>query len=111
MIMEHLSENREEKELAEYGQGMYFWSGFNPHDEYLEAAMGYESNLREVIAENRGFSGPNLVAYMESHDEERMQFKNEQFGNSAGDYNVTDEDTGLDRIKLASAFLPTKTAA
>jgi len=107
MIMEHLSENREEKELAEYGQGMYFWSGFNPHDEYLEASMGYESNLREVIAENRGFDGPNLVAYMESHDEERMQFKNESFGNSAGSYDVTNEDTGLDRIKLASAFFYT----
>jgi len=107
MIMEHLAENREEKELAEYGQGMYFWAGFNPHDEFLEASMGYESNLREVIAENRGFDGPNLVAYMESHDEERMQYKNEQFGNSADDYNIRDEATGLDRIKLASAFFYT----
>ncbi|MFK8163563.1 MAG: alpha-amylase family glycosyl hydrolase [Lewinella sp.] len=107
MIMEHLSENREEKELAEYGQGMYFWSGFNPHDQYLEASMGYPSNIREVLATNRGFDTPNLVAYMESHDEERMQYKNEQFGNSAGTYDVKDENTGLDRVKLASAFFYT----
>ena len=107
VIMEHLAEQREEAELAAYGNGMYFWSGFNPHDKYLEASMGYPGNLREVIAENRGFAGPNLVAYMESHDEERMQYKNEQFGNSDGDYNVRDEDTGLDRIKLASTFFYT----
>lgn len=107
MIMEHLAENREEKELAEYGLGMYFWSGFNPHNAYLEASMGYPSDIREVLAENRGFDTPNLIAYMESHDEERMQYKNEQFGNSSGSYNVKDENTGLDRVKLASAFFYT----
>ncbi|WP_020571286.1 DUF4961 domain-containing protein [Neolewinella persica] len=107
MIMEHLAESREEKELAEYGQGMYFWSGFNPHNAYLEASMGYPANIREVLANNRGFDTPNLVAYMESHDEERMQYKNEQFGNSSGTYDVKNENTGLDRIKLSSAFFYT----
>jgi glycosidase len=107
VIMEHLAENREEKELAEYGQGMYFWSGFNPHNAYLEASMGYPGNIREVLATNRGFGTPNLVAYMESHDEERMQYKNEQFGNSSGTYDVKNENTGLDRVKLASAFFYT----
>ncbi|MEM9928369.1 MAG: alpha-amylase family glycosyl hydrolase [Bacteroidota bacterium] len=108
MIMEHLAEQREERELADYGQGMYFWSGFQPHDAYLQSSMGYgNNNIAQVISENRGFNGPNLVAYMESHDEERMQYKNEAFGNSEGGYDVTDENTGLDRIKLSSAFFYT----
>ncbi|MEM6769658.1 MAG: alpha-amylase family glycosyl hydrolase, partial [Bacteroidota bacterium] len=107
MIMEHLGQQSEERELADYGNGMYFWSGFNPHDEFLEASMGYPSNLREVIAENRGFVDKNLVAYMESHDEERMQYKNEQFGNSSGSYNTRNEATGLDRVMLASTFFYT----
>lgn len=107
VIMEHLAESREEKELAEYGQGMYFWSGFNPHDQYLEGSMGYPSNLREALSTNRGFATPSLVAYMESHDEERMQYKNEEFGNMNGSYNVREENTGLERIKLASAFFYT----
>ncbi len=107
MIMEHLAVSEEENELANYGNGMYFWSGFNPHNEFAEAAMGYESDLREVLATNRGFTVNNMVAYMESHDEERLQFKNESFGNTSGGYNVRDENTGLDRLKLSSAFFYT----
>ncbi len=107
MIMEHLAVSEEENELANYGNGMYFWSGFNPHDEFTEASMGYESNLRDVLATNRGFTVNNMVAYMESHDEERLQFKNESFGNAAGGYSVRDENTGLDRLKLSSAFFYT----
>jgi len=107
MIMEHLAEAREENELAEYGNGMYFWSGFQPHDAYLEASMGYGGNLREVLASNRGFDSRRMVAYMESHDEERMQYKNEQFGNSASGYSVRNQGTGLDRVELASTFFYT----
>ncbi len=107
MIMEHLAEVSEENELAEYGNGMYFWSGFQPHDAYLEASMGYGGNIREVLASNRGFDSRRLVAYMESHDEERMQFKNDQFGNSANGYNVKNRPTGLSRIQLASTFFYT----
>lgn len=107
MIMEHLANQPEEQELADYGNGMYFWSGFNPHNDYLEASMGYPSNLAQAIAQNRGFNGKNLVAYMESHDEERMQYKNEQFGSAAGNYDVKEQETGLDRVMLASTFFYT----
>lgn len=108
VILEHFAASQEEDEMAQYGNGIYFWSGFNPHDEYLEASMGYPSNLNDVLAENRGFTtGDFLVAYMESHDEERMQYKNEQFGNSAGNYNVTNPETGYNRVQLASAFFYT----
>ncbi len=109
MIMEHLGESREENELAQYGNGMYFWSGFDPHNAYLEGAMGYldNSNIGPVLADNRGFEQRSLVAYMESHDEERMMYKNLQFGNSSGAYNVRDLPTALDRVELASALFYT----
>lgn len=104
MIMEHLGEQSEERELADYGNSMYFWSGFNPHNAFLEASMGYPADIREVVSENRGFANKNLVAYMESHDEERMQYKNNQFGNSSGGYSTRNEETGLDRVMLSSTF-------
>ena len=111
MILEHLAVVDEEEALATYRNGMYFWSGFVPHDRYLEASMGYhedgKSNFRDAIAGNRGFSGNTLIAYMESHDEERMQYKNEQFGNRAGAYDVRDPATGLKRVELASTFFYT----
>jgi 1,4-alpha-glucan branching enzyme len=107
MIMEHLADQPEEQELADYGNGMFFWSGFNPHNDYLEASMGYPSDIRNVVAQNRGFTGKNLVGYMESHDEERMQHKNGAFGNSATGYNVRNEGIGLDRVMLASTFFYT----
>ncbi|MCP9236508.1 alpha-amylase family glycosyl hydrolase [Lewinella sp. JB7] len=111
VIMEHLGESREENELAQYGEGMYFWSGFQPHDAYLEASMGYhdgsKSNFGGVLAQNRGFDQRSLVAYIESHDEERMMYKNLQFGNGSGAYSVKDLRTALNRVELASAFFYT----
>lgn len=108
VIFEHFAEASEENELAQYGNGIYFWSGYNPHNEYLEGAMGYPSNFRDVLASSRGFTeGTPLVAYMESHDEERMMYKNVQFGNAAAGYNVRSFQTGLERIALASAFFYT----
>jgi hypothetical protein len=42
---------------------------------------------------------------MESHDEERMMFKNLQFGNSSGNYSVKNMATALKRQEMAAAFL------
>ncbi|MEO0731641.1 MAG: alpha-amylase family glycosyl hydrolase [Bacteroidota bacterium] len=107
MIMEHLGELREENELATYGNEMYFWTGAGLHDEYLEASMGYTNNLRGILATNNGFDGLNQMSYMESHDEERMQWKNQEFGATTTEYNVQERATGLDRVALASTFFYT----
>ncbi|MEL7376396.1 MAG: alpha-amylase family glycosyl hydrolase, partial [Bacteroidota bacterium] len=109
MILEHLAVPQEEDELAQYGNGMYFWSGFNPHDSYMQSAMGYasNSNLSSGLSENRGFTGNNLISYIESHDEERLIFKTTEFGNSSGGYNTQDLSTGLDRSELAAVFFYT----
>ena len=105
VILEHFAENSEEEELADYG--CMLWTGFGPHDEYLEAAMGYASNLNSISYKNRGWDKPHLLGYMESHDEERMMYKNLQWGNGNGSYQVKDLSTALDRVELANTFFYT----
>mgnify|MGYP001449043797 CR=1 FL=1 len=104
VIFEHLADNSEEKVLANYG--ILLWGNMN--SEYAEAAMGYHDNgkseLKSVVYTGRDWNEPNLVAYMESHDEERLMYKNLQYGNSLGTYDITQLSTALDRIELNSVF-------
>jgi glycosidase len=100
IILEHFAPNNEETILSNYG--MMLWGNMN--HEYSEAAMGYASNLNGAAYISRGWSEPNLVSYMESHDEERLMYKNLQFGNSSGSYNIKNLNTALNRIKIAAAF-------
>lgn len=90
--------------------GMMFWGNLNAA--YTQAAMGYPSgpdwNLSGgfygTTGGGRGLSQPNYIAYMESHDEERMQFKNTAYGNASGSYSTKDLATGLKRDELAAAL-------
>jgi hypothetical protein len=107
VILEHFAANNEEIELTTYGNGMLSWSGGGLHNQYLEAALGFPSDLSGAFYSSRGWTTPALVAYMESHDEERMMYKNSQFGNSSGSYNVRNTVTGLRRCELASTFFYT----
>ncbi|MFK7924471.1 MAG: alpha-amylase family glycosyl hydrolase [Bacteroidia bacterium] len=101
-ILEHFAANNEEKELAEYG--MMVWG--NMTHNYAEASMGYisGSNFSGISHQNRGWNAPHLIGYMESHDEERMMYKNIQFGNASGNYNTKNLETALARIELSAAF-------
>ena len=109
VILEHLTENAEEKILAEYNQGMMLWGNLN--HSYNEATMGYHENGKSDFSwgyyGNRGWNAPALVTYMESHDEERLMYKNVTYGNSSGSYDVQDTTTALNRIKMAAAFFLT----
>jgi 1,4-alpha-glucan branching enzyme len=100
VIFEHLAENSEETELAEYG--IFLWG--NMHYDYKEAAMGYNSNLNWGVYKNRGWSEPQLVTYMESHDEQRIMYEISQYGNSSGDYDTKDPVYGAHRIGLNAVF-------
>ncbi|HKB43624.1 MAG TPA: T9SS type A sorting domain-containing protein, partial [Chitinophagaceae bacterium] len=84
---------------------MLLWGNMNYN--YNEASMGYvnTSNFEGGIYSVRGWVNPYLVTYMESHDEERLMYKNLQFGNSAGSYNIKDLNTALSRIEMCAAFL------
>ena len=102
VILEHFADNSEEKELAEYG--MLLWGNMNHN--YTEAAMGWlnNSNFSGAIHTERGWSKPHLVSYMESHDEERMMYKLENYGNASGSYSTKTEATALKRVELSAAF-------
>lgn len=101
-ILEHFADNSEEIELSNYG--MMLWG--NNTTQWQEAAMGFtaNSNFEGNLFTVRGWSNPHLIGYMESHDEERIMYKNLQFGNSSGSYNVRDLNTALKRVELAGAF-------
>lgn len=100
LILEHFADNNEETVLANHG--FLLW-GNSKHD-YLELAMGYNSNIASASYKNLGWSKPGLVTYMESHDEERMMYKNLTFGKSSGSYDIREFRTALKRAKLAGTF-------
>ncbi len=104
-ILEHFADNSEEIVLANYG--MQPWGNMNYS--YNQASMGYNSgsDFSQALASQRGWNSPYLVSYMESHDEERLMYKNINFGNSSGAYNVRDTATALKRQELAAAFFLT----
>ncbi|SKC10896.1 1,4-alpha-glucan branching enzyme [Sphingobacterium nematocida] len=106
VILEHFADDREEKELAE--EGMFLWNNLNHVGS--EAAMGYNDNgksdLSRLFFQKRAFTSPNLISYIESHDEERLMYKNIQYGNAAGSYSIKNLNTAIDRnIMLASFFM------
>ncbi len=107
VILEHLAVNTEEKELANYG--MLMWGNANYN--YGEASMAFNENGKSdfswISYQKRGWNDPHVVGYMESHDEERIMFKNYNWGNSSGDYDIRDTATALARIRLISTFFYT----
>ncbi len=102
VILEHWADNSEEILLSDYG--MMLWG--NVTYNYQEAAMGWipNSNFQWGIYKQRSWADQHLVSYMESHDEERLMYKNLQWGNSEEDYSVQDLSTALRRIELTAAF-------
>ncbi|MDF0706489.1 alpha-amylase family glycosyl hydrolase [Flagellimonas okinawensis] len=108
VIFEHLGTNEEETEWAEYrldeGKGIMLWGNLN--GPYSEASMGWNTNsdFSWISYVNRNWTFPSNIAYMESHDEERMMYRNLNFGNASGDYNIQDLPTALDRLELVGAF-------
>lgn len=95
VILEHLSDNDEQKELA--NSGMLLWGVMT--SEFKQVSMGWESssNYDWAYYTDRGFTYPNLIPFMESHDEERLMYENLSYGNEYGDYSVKDLSTSLKR--------------
>lgn len=105
VILEHFAESSEEQVLA--GEGMMLWNNLNYN--MNEATMGWltNSDFNWGFYSNHGFSkSENLVDYMESHDEERINFKNITYGNAFGSYSIKgDLNTSLKREEMGAAFL------
>jgi 1,4-alpha-glucan branching enzyme len=103
VILEHFADNDEETVLANYGLMLWGNSNYN----YNEATMGWVNNSDFSWAsyQQRGWENPNLVSYMESHDEERLMYKNITYGNSTNSaYNIKDTLIALQRQELAALF-------
>ncbi|MGB0840290.1 MAG: T9SS type A sorting domain-containing protein, partial [Chitinophagales bacterium] len=103
LILEHFAANNEEQELSDYG--MMLWGNMN--HAYNELTMGWvaTSSFDGISYKERFFNDPHLVGYMESHDEERLMFRNSAFGNTSNaDHNTQNAETALQRGEMAAAL-------
>nr|WP_315027418.1 alpha-amylase family glycosyl hydrolase [uncultured Chryseobacterium sp.] len=107
MIFEHLGTDAEEQQWANYraaeGKGVMLWN--KQTDPYNQNTMGYNenSNFDRMNHSLHGFTHMRTVGYGESHDEERLMFKNLAYGAVNGSYNVKDLNTALERMKTFGA--------
>lgn len=107
MIFEHLGTDAEEQQWANYriaeGKGVMLWN--KQTDPYNQNTMGYQenSNYDRMNHSLHGFTNMSAVGYGESHDEERLMFKNLAYGAINGNYNVKDLNTALERMKTFGA--------
>lgn len=108
-IFEHLGSDAEEKQWADYkitetpSKGIMMWGKMT--NQYNQLSMGYadESNISRMTSASRGFIGNRLMGYAESHDEERLMYKNVQYGAVNGTYNVKTLNTALSRMSAIGA--------
>lgn len=107
MIFEHLGTDTEEQQWANYriaeGKGVMLWN--NQNGPYNQNTMGYKenSNYDRMNHSLHGFTNMSGVGYGESHDEERLMFKNLAYGAVNGSYDVKNLNTALERMKTFGA--------
>ena len=94
VILEHFCDDKEEKELA--AEGMHLWRNMN--NAYCQTAMGYSSDSDFSRMYESTLS---WVGFMESHDEERMAYKQTQWGVDAL---KTDLATRMKQLEVNAAF-------
>lgn len=109
-IFEHLGTDTEEKEWANYrttetpSKGVMMWGKMT--DNYNQLSMGYNSNnsISRMTSQSHGFTANRLMGYAESHDEERLMYKNLQNGNSTNSsHNVKNLNVALSRMSAIGA--------
>jgi len=102
IILELFADNNEETVYA--NRGMLLWG--NSNYAYNQATMGYQSgsDFSGVSYKSRGWNVPHLIGYMESHDEERLMYKNIMYGATSGGYSVKDTTSAIERLEMAGAF-------
>ena len=109
VIFEHLSDNPEQTELANFEKGILLWGNFNYNAS--QGAMGYndagKSNWTSTSYTYLGWNNPGQLGYMESHDEERILYQCLNYGNSSGSYDIKNLKVALNRAALTAAlFIP-----
>jgi 1,4-alpha-glucan branching enzyme len=99
VILEHLADNSEEKELADYG--LMFWGNMN--FDFREMAKGQNKDFNWAYYGSRGWNEPNLVSYQESHDEERVMWETLTYG-ATSPINLKQLENAVNRNQLLTAF-------
>ena len=96
-INENLAGAQEENAMAAFGQ--LNWSNLN--EQGCQFAMGYQDNsgLEGFYAPNWGRTPGSTVSYLESHDEQRLAYKQIQWGVAA----VKSTQTAMERLGSAAA--------
>ncbi len=105
VIFEHLGNDNEEQQWANYrlnetpSKGVMMWGKMT--EPYNQLTMGYasNSNFNRMGHESRGFNAKRLIGYAESHDEERLMYKNITNGNG----NVQNVNIALSRMSALGA--------
>lgn len=110
-IFEHLGSDTEEKEWANHrfsetpSKGVMMWGKMT--DNYNQLSLGFNSNnnISRMYGPNHtGFLGNRVMGYAESHDEERLMYKNLQFGNATNTaHNVKTLSVALSRMSAIGA--------
>ncbi|MDL2247635.1 alpha-amylase [Bacteroides sp. OttesenSCG-928-J23] len=99
VILEHFAVELEEKELAQ--DGMMLWR--NANYAFCQMAMGWssESSLANFTTDGTTMPFGGWIGFMESHDEERMAYKQTAHGN----YNLkTDLTARMKQLEVNSAI-------
>jgi hypothetical protein len=109
-IFEHLGSDLEEQQWANYriaetpSKGVMLWGKMT--DKYNELSMGQsgDKNIERMGYDSRGFTGKRLMGYAESHDEERLMYKNLQYGQSSNPaHDVKNLNVALSRMSAIGA--------
>lgn len=94
-ILELFSEDREEQTFTDLG--MMVWANLN--GEFRNAVKGNASDFSRLSYKAHGFKNAGAIAYMESHDEERIAY--DALKNSKAIFSVA---TVMERTKAAAAM-------
>jgi len=109
-IFEHLGNDNEEQQWANYrinespSKGVMMWGKMT--NEYNQLSMGYNSsnNIERMGYDSHGFTGKRVIGYPESHDEERLMYKNLNYGQSSNPaHDVKNLNIALSRMSAIGA--------
>jgi len=110
-IFEHLGTDAEEQQWANYrinetpSKGVMMWGKMT--NEYNQLSMGFNSSadISRIGNVAKGFTAKRVMGYAESHDEERLMYKNVQFGNTTNTaHNVKTLNVALSRMSAIGAI-------
>jgi 1,4-alpha-glucan branching enzyme len=110
VIFEHLGADNEEQQWANYrlnetpSKGVMMWGEMTTA--YNQLSMGYNSSndISRMGNAAHGFTAKRLLGYPESHDKERLMYKNLIYGNNTNvSHNVRTLNTALSRMSAIGA--------